>query len=302
MSVKCEDELKQVFEETSLRLAGSAYELSSSRTSDYLMKCSLSRDGNAVGTVLLDYSPRKQAHAFRKGADLSDAEFGVFLQIISRVPAQGKTAAGLTGRPAGGTAGGSAVRPAGGTAGNSSVRPTGGSSSSPAGESPAKASKTGARKNAAAGKSSTFRMKPEAERIPVHAWVDGSYLQGRVGYGAVVLQDGEVVAELFGEVTDPVAIQSRQVGGELRAVMEAVRWCRRNGVQEMAVFFDFLNLEKWAIGAYKTNNDMTKAYKAYMDRSPVRIVWNKVESHTGVEWNDYADRLAKRGAAGETGE
>lgn len=145
-----------------------------------------------------------------------------------------------------------------------------------------------------------FAVKPEALDIPCHAWVDGSYLCDRVGYGVAILMNGELVDELYGEVTDPIAVKSRQVGGELRAVMEAIRWCKRHEQREMVVFFDFLNIEKWAIGAYKTNNEMTKAYKAYVESSPVRIVWNKVDSHTGVAWNEHADQLAKRGAMGET--
>lgn len=233
MSVQCEEQLRNAYRKTSDYLAGTRFELEDAQYSDYLVRCTLLKDGKPVGKLLMDYSPKKGKHAFRKGGGLPESLFAEFQQYCA-----------------------------------------------PAAVSPA------------------TRI---SDTIPVHAWVDGSYLYGRVGYGAVILKEGSIMAELFGEVVDPIAIQSRQVGGELRAVMEAIRWCRQNGVSEVAVFFDFLNLEKWAIGAYKTNNDMTRAYKAYMDKSPVRVVWNKVPSHTGIAWNDYADRLAKRGASGETG-
>jgi ribonuclease HI len=94
------------------------------------------------------------------------------------------------------------------------------------------------------------------------AYVDGSFIDGCIGYGAVILKGGQMVAELFGSVDDPEAIQSRQVGGEIRAVVETLKWCKNRGINEIEMFFDFLNIEKWATGAYKTNTPMTIAYNS----------------------------------------
>lgn len=130
------------------------------------------------------------------------------------------------------------------------------------------------------------------------AFVDGSFIEGRIGYGAVILDRGKPVAELFGCVDDPDAFQARQVGGEIRAVIETLEWCKRNGIHEICIFYDFENIEKWAVGAYRTNTPMTQAFKRYVDSCGIRITWYKVESHTGVEFNERADRLAKAGALG----
>lgn len=130
------------------------------------------------------------------------------------------------------------------------------------------------------------------------AFVDGSFIEGRIGYGAVVLDRGKPVAELYGRVDDPDAFSSRQVGGEIRAVIETLEWCKRNGISEICIFYDFENIEKWAVGSYKTNTPMTQAYKQYIDNCGIRIYWRKVESHTGVALNDRADELAKMGARG----
>ncbi|NLW02637.1 MAG: hypothetical protein GX027_05145 [Clostridiaceae bacterium] len=130
------------------------------------------------------------------------------------------------------------------------------------------------------------------------SFVDGSFIQGRIGYGAVILDRGKPVAELCGSVDDPDALPSRQVGGEIRAVVETLEWCKGHGITEICIFHDFENVEKWAVGSYKTNMPMTREYKQYIDSCGIKIFWYKVESHTGVGFNERADELAKMGACG----
>ncbi|HVG20310.1 MAG TPA: RNase H family protein, partial [Blastocatellia bacterium] len=127
-------------------------------------------------------------------------------------------------------------------------------------------------------------------------YVDGSYLNGATGYGVVILKDGKVVEELFGPVVDYSASDTRQVAGELFAVEQALRWCEKNSVKEVGIFYDYLGIEKWATGAWKANQAMTQDYAKFVRASGVRIRWNKVHSHTGNRWNDRADQLAKKGA------
>ena len=130
------------------------------------------------------------------------------------------------------------------------------------------------------------------------AFVDGSFIESQIGYGAVILDRGEIVAELYGRVDDPDAFASRQVGGEIRAVIETLEWCKRHSIDEITIFYDFQNIEKWAVGSFKTNTPMTQAYKQYIDSCGIKITWYKVESHTGIALNDRADELAKMSARG----
>lgn len=130
------------------------------------------------------------------------------------------------------------------------------------------------------------------------AFVDGSFIESATGYGAVILDRGRPVAELYGRVDGPDAFAARQVGGEIRAVVETIEWCKKNGVKGITIFYDFRNIEKWATGEFKTNTEMTQAYKRYIDECVIEIFWRKVESHTGIVFNDRADELAKAGARG----
>lgn len=127
-------------------------------------------------------------------------------------------------------------------------------------------------------------------------YVDGSFINGATGYGAVVLKDGKVVDELSGAVDAREVSDTRQVAGELAAAKEALNWCLEHSVKEVSIYYDYLGVEKWATGQWKTNQLLTKEYARFVGERPIKIHWRKVDSHTGNRWNDRADALAKRGA------
>lgn len=127
-------------------------------------------------------------------------------------------------------------------------------------------------------------------------YVDGSFINGATGYGAVILKNGNVVDEVWGRVDASDVNGTRQVAGELFAVREALGWCREHSVDDVDIYYDYLGIEKWATGQWKTNQSLTKDYAQFVRSCPVRIHWHKVDSHTGDRWNDRADALAKKGA------
>jgi len=127
-------------------------------------------------------------------------------------------------------------------------------------------------------------------------YVDGSCLDEAVGYGLVVLKDGQVVDELYGPVEEEAVQGMRQVAGELQAVQEMISWCQEHGVSEVSLFYDYEGIEKWATGEWKANKAATQAYAQSAKEWPVVVHWHKVSSHTGNRWNDHADQLAKQGA------
>jgi viroplasmin and RNaseH domain-containing protein len=135
-----------------------------------------------------------------------------------------------------------------------------------------------------------------APKARYEIYVDGSFINGSTGYGAVVLRNEEIVDELFGSVDNGDVNGTRQVAGELEAVKEALKWCRAHSVGEVDLYYDYLGIEKWATGQWKTNQRLTKEYALFVRTCPIRIHWHKVQSHTGNRWNDRADALAKKGA------
>lgn len=127
------------------------------------------------------------------------------------------------------------------------------------------------------------------------AYVDGSYDNQRktVGYGAVILKQGEELIRLSGRVDE--FTDSHQIGGELAATMRVISWCEQQEITEIDIFYDYKGIEMWATGRWKTAKEISRSYKAYMQKSDVKVYWHKVKSHTGVHWNDIADELAKKG-------
>jgi ribonuclease HI len=125
------------------------------------------------------------------------------------------------------------------------------------------------------------------------AYVDGSYLYGKVGYGAILLKDDNVVAEFSGEVTHDT--DSRQVTGELVATMKVLQYCQDNNIPQVEIIYDYKGIAEWATGGWKANKTLTQNYAAFVKKSPVKVKWTKVKSHSGDKWNDRADELAKQG-------
>lgn len=130
------------------------------------------------------------------------------------------------------------------------------------------------------------------------AYVDGSYLEGHVGYGAVLLRGAIVVQEFSGAVTEHT--ESRQVAGELVATMTVLDYCAQHDIGEVEIFYDYKGIEQWATGGWKTNKPLTQRYAAAVKQSPVKVRWRKVKSHSGNAWNDRADELAKQGTGVST--
>ena len=140
-------------------------------------------------------------------------------------------------------------------------------------------------------------MVSEMNPAVLTAYVDGSFLPaaGRYGYGVVLLTpEGEKVT-LSGSGDNPETLAIRNVGGEMLGAMHAVQWAMRNGYRALHICYDYSGIEMWATGGWKRKNPLTAKYHEYMQKcmKAVRVTFEKVEAHTGVEYNEEADRLAK---------
>ncbi|MDR1696532.1 MAG: reverse transcriptase-like protein [Endomicrobium sp.] len=124
-------------------------------------------------------------------------------------------------------------------------------------------------------------------------FVDGSYIGGITGYGAVIFLGNEVKAELSGIAA---GTQFRQFGGELKSVIESLKWCEKNGVLKARVNYDYEGIEKFATGMWQPKNELSKEYVDFLRKNKVQIQWRHIKSHTGNSKNDIADKLAKNAA------
>lgn len=125
------------------------------------------------------------------------------------------------------------------------------------------------------------------------AFVDGSYISGAIGYGSIIYLGDEIKAEISGTVTDT---QFRQFSGELKSVIETIKWCQTNDVKKIRINYDYQGIEKFATSKWKAGNDISREYVDFIIKTKIKIEWRHIKSHTGNYKNDKADFLAKKAA------
>ena len=137
----------------------------------------------------------------------------------------------------------------------------------------------------------------------VICYTDGSYKKNKdgeygVGWGYVMLDEeaNEILHEEYGSYNE--YMDSRQIGGELYAVVRLVQYCEEHGVDEVEIRHDYLGCCKWYDGSWKCKKELTQRYREFMLDSPIKITFTHVKAHNGNKWNEYVDALAKRAIDG----
>lgn len=146
-------------------------------------------------------------------------------------------------------------------------------------------------------------MRETMEETPVStdtrliAYVDGSFndVQEKYGYGCALIFPEEVVT-LKGCGDDPEYVKMRNVSGEILGSEQAVLWAIEHGYREVVIYYDFNGIENWANGVWQANTTGTIRYKEFIaeKRKEIDISFQSVTAHTGVTYNEMADRLAKK--------
>lgn len=128
------------------------------------------------------------------------------------------------------------------------------------------------------------------------AYVDGSYHKddNYYSYGAVIFTSNG--KETFADKENYEELVSmRNVAGELRGAIYAMERSIEMGKDILYLYYDYLGIEKWATGEWKTNRVGTQKYKEFYDsiKGDLKVKFKKVEAHSGDKYNDEADELAK---------
>lgn len=135
---------------------------------------------------------------------------------------------------------------------------------------------------------------PETDAI---AYVDGSYdvKTKKFSCGVVFFYDGkkECFSELF---YDEELSKMRNVAGEIKGSEIAIRHCLKNKIKSITIYHDYQGIAKWCSGEWKAKKEGTKAYKKFYDEASKKtdIHFVKVKAHSGDEYNEEADSLAKK--------
>lgn len=141
-----------------------------------------------------------------------------------------------------------------------------------------------------------FSKKGEVpqENEKIIAYTDGSFniKNNTAGYAAILTFKSGHEKIFSGSITDPKLTALRNVAGELQAVLEAVK-AAETACADLVVYYDYEGIEKWVTGEWKAKKEFTRKYRDAVLRSSVKVEFHKVAAHTGVEYNERADKLAK---------
>lgn len=129
----------------------------------------------------------------------------------------------------------------------------------------------------------------------IKAYVDGSFLNKKIGYGSVIMKGNIILHEISGSMDETYAAH-HQIGGELKAVIETVTWCKKQKINDIHIYYDYKGIEMWARAKWKAKNELTQKYQAFMIKQSITFHFHKVAAHSGNRWNEHADMLAKKGS------
>lgn len=138
-------------------------------------------------------------------------------------------------------------------------------------------------------------------------YVDGSYREGvkEVAGAAIFIIDGKVISCMRFKTIDESLLKHRQVSGEVVPTLYALEFVDRvldgdNNLDSINICYDYTGVKDWLDGTWKkANNDMSRDYMARgrmtilnLANKGIAVRFQKIKSHTGDKYNEYADRLA----------
>ncbi len=138
---------------------------------------------------------------------------------------------------------------------------------------------------------------PINESLP-SAYIDGSFSPKRkiYSYGGFI-QNGTCHV-VQGNGSRPEYLPERNIAGELLGTLHIVYKCIELGIPEINLFFDYIGIERYVTGEWKSKTPLAKHYTDKMNlfSNEVKVHFQYVPGHTGIEGNELADILAKRAA------
>lgn len=138
--------------------------------------------------------------------------------------------------------------------------------------------------------------KEVGRECDVYAYIDGSYDNRKKVYGSAVLlfvQGKKIPYKFAGN--RPELIKLRNVAGEIEAAKYAMQYAYEKGIKQIKIYYDYAGIEMWAKKDWKANLDFTREYVAFYENiaKHVNVIFSKVKAHTGEQYNEEVDLLAK---------
>ena len=135
----------------------------------------------------------------------------------------------------------------------------------------------------------------KAEKF-LEVYVDGSFMQEKAKWAFIVVEGETVIYSERGTLEGEIN-SMRQIGGELKAVIQAVCYARRVKIP-VKIHYDYNGIYRWVCDlfgekAWGTNNEWTTKYRKFiLENAPNIHSFVKVKAHSGNKWNEEVDKIA----------
>jgi len=135
----------------------------------------------------------------------------------------------------------------------------------------------------------------------VDIWVDGSCIHNngqnlQLGWAYLILDGDRELHRDSGNDIPEEARSQRNVAGEIQAVLKALDWCQAKGISSATIYHDYQGLAAWVEGYWKAKTPFTQAYVSTVMAHRMDLRWKKVLAHSGEEFNEIVDQLARDAA------
>ena len=131
----------------------------------------------------------------------------------------------------------------------------------------------------------------------VNIYTDGSFKDGKVSFG-VFIETMEKRWSFYGVVDCPQYASLNNIAGELIATMVGVQVSIDMGFTKLNIFYDQTGVASWYDGSWTARGQLQVIYSSLLNQlrlnHNLKINFNKVKAHNGIEGNVRADKLAER--------
>lgn len=135
------------------------------------------------------------------------------------------------------------------------------------------------------------------------AFTDGSYDKNinKYSYGVCLIESqssGVFLTELCNSGNNDKYLPAKNIAGEVLGAINALEWAVSNNYKKIKIYHDYEGISKWINGEWKCSSPVSEMYyKVYENRFKDyfdSIAFFKVTAHSGIQYNDTADSLAKQ--------
>ena len=128
------------------------------------------------------------------------------------------------------------------------------------------------------------------------AYIDGSFDSNTNSYsfGGVLIVDNKEYKFKKAYQADEFS-KYRNVAGEIKGAAYIINHSINLGIKRLHIFYDYEGIEKWFLGIWKANTDISKKYQEYANsiNGKIDVIFHKVKGHSNNHYNEMADELAK---------